>query len=43
MLRAAAATDADSRGLPVGVQVVAGPGRDESTVLHVMRLIEQGA
>jgi fatty acid amide hydrolase len=40
VLRAAAATDRDSAGLPVGVQVVGCPGRDEATVLHVMRLIE---
>lgn len=42
VLRAAADTDAGSRGLPVGVQVVGGPGRDDATVLHVMRLIERG-
>lgn len=40
--RAAAWTDEGSRGLPVGVQVIAGPGRDEATVLEVMRLIEAG-
>jgi fatty acid amide hydrolase len=40
VLRAATATDRDSAGLPVGVQVVGCPGRDEATVLHVMRLIE---
>jgi len=40
VLRAAAATDRDSAGLPVGVQVVGCPGHDEATVLHVMRLIE---
>ncbi len=43
VLRAAAATDRGSRGLPVGVQVVATPGGDEATVLEVMRLIEQGS
>jgi len=49
VVRAAAATDRDSRGLPVGVQVVGVPGspsavdplRPERTVLKVMRLIEQ--
>jgi fatty acid amide hydrolase len=41
VLRAAAATDRGSRGLPVGVQVIAPPGGDEATVLKVMRLIEQ--
>ena len=41
VLRAAAATDRGSRGLPVGVQVIAPPGGDEATVLEVMRLIEQ--
>ncbi|NCX97488.1 MAG: hypothetical protein EBX35_02610 [Planctomycetia bacterium] len=40
VLRAAAATDRGSRGLPVGVQVIAPPGGDEATVLEVMRLIE---
>jgi len=40
VIRAAAATDRGSAGLPVGVQVIACPGRDEATVLHVMRLIE---
>ncbi len=40
VVRAAAATDRGSAGLPVGVQVIACPGRDEATVLHVMRLIE---
>lgn len=43
VLRAAAATDRGSAGLPVGVQVVASPGRDEATVLEVMRLIESRA
>jgi hypothetical protein len=42
VLQAAAFTDLDSRGLPIGVQVIAGPGRDEATVLDVMRLIESG-
>jgi fatty acid amide hydrolase len=42
VLRAAAAADRGSRGLPVGVQVVAPPGGDEATVLAVMRLIERG-
>jgi len=42
VLRAAAATDRGSRGLPVGVQVIAAPGGDEATVLEVMRLIERG-
>ena len=41
VLRAALATDRGSRGLPVGVQVIAAPGGDEATVLEVMRLIEQ--
>lgn len=40
VLRAAAATDRGSRGLPVGVQVIAPPGGDEAAVLEVMRLIE---
>lgn len=40
--RAAAATDRGSRGLPVGVQVIALNG-GESTVLDVMRMIEAGA
>lgn len=39
VLRAAREADRDSRGLPVGVQVVGGPGRDEASVLAVMRLI----
>lgn len=42
VLRAAAMCDRGSRGLPVGVQVVAPPGGDEATVLEVMRLIERG-
>jgi len=40
VLRAAAETDRGSRGLPVGVQVLAPPGRSERSVLDVMRLIE---
>jgi len=43
VLRWAAATDRGSAGLPVGVQVVAAPGRGEATVLEVMRLIEAGS
>lgn len=43
VLRAAAAADRGSCGLPVGVQVVAAPGGGEATVLEVMRLIERGA
>ena len=42
VLRAAADCDRGSRGLPVGVQVVACPGRDEETVLDVMAAIEAG-
>ena len=41
VLRAAAATDAGSEGLPVGVQVVALDGR-EQTLLQVMAAIERG-
>ncbi len=41
VLRAAAATDRGSRGLPVGVQVIASPDGDEATVLEVMRLVER--
>lgn len=40
VLRAAAATDRGSAGLPIGVQVVGSPGSDEATVLAVMRLLE---
>ncbi len=40
VLHAAAATDRDSAGLPVGVQVIASPGRGESTVLEVMQTLE---
>lgn len=51
VVQAAAATDQDSRGLPVGVQVVGLPNglsatdpfRPERTVLEVMRLIERGS
>ncbi|MFM8415313.1 MAG: amidase family protein, partial [Planctomycetota bacterium] len=43
VLRAAARADQRSRGLPVGVQVVATPGGGEGTVLEVMRLIERQA
>jgi fatty acid amide hydrolase len=51
VVQAAVATDRDSRGLPVGVQVVGLPGRlsatdplrPEWTTLEVMRLIECGA
>lgn len=43
VLRAAAATDRGSRGLPVGVQVVGGPDADEAIVLDVMAAIEAGA
>ena len=43
VLRAAAACDRGSRGLPVGVQVVGGVGADESVVLDVMETIERGA
>jgi fatty acid amide hydrolase len=39
VLRAAAATERASAGLPVGVQVVGCPGRGEATVLDVMRRI----
>ena len=42
VLRAAAACDRDSRGLPVGVQVVGGPHADEGVVLDVMQAIERG-
>jgi Asp-tRNA(Asn)/Glu-tRNA(Gln) amidotransferase A subunit family amidase len=42
VLRAAAATDRGSRGLPVGVQVVGGPDADEAIVLDVMAAIEAG-
>ena len=42
VLRAAAATDRGSRGLPVGVQVIACPGHGEATVLDVMRRIKPG-
>jgi fatty acid amide hydrolase len=39
VLRAARDTDRGSAGLPVGVQVVAPPGRGEATVFSVMRRI----
>jgi len=42
VVRAAARTDRGSAGLPIGVQVVGCPGRDEATVLGVMRLLEPG-
>lgn len=42
MLRAAAASDRDSEGLPVGVQMIAPLGGTEATVLTTMRLIELG-
>jgi len=42
VLRAAAATDRGSAGLPVGVQVIAAPGGDEATVLALLRVIEGG-
>lgn len=41
VLQAAAATDAGSEGLPIGVQVVALDGKEE-TLLRVMQAIEQG-
>lgn len=40
VLRAAAECDRGSAGLPIGVQVVACPGRDEDTVLDVMAAVE---
>jgi hypothetical protein len=42
VLRAAVRADEDSAGLPVAVQVIAGPGRGEDTVLRVMRAIAEG-
>jgi fatty acid amide hydrolase len=42
VLRAAAACDRGSGGLPVGVQVVGGRDADESLVLDVMEAIENG-
>lgn len=42
VLRAAAACDRGSSGLPVGVQVVGGPAADEAVVLDVMEAIECG-
>jgi fatty acid amide hydrolase len=41
VLRAARAADRGSLGLPVGVQVIAPPGRGEATVLSVKRRIER--
>jgi fatty acid amide hydrolase len=41
VLRAATDADRGSAGLPVGVQVVGCPGRDEATVLEVMQLLER--
>ncbi len=41
VLRAAAAADRGSVGLPIGVQVLAPPGGSEATVLRVMELIER--
>lgn len=41
VVRAANATDAGSEGLPIGVQVVALDGREE-TLLRVMQMIEDG-
>jgi len=41
VLRAAAAADRGSGGLPIGVQVIAPPGGDEATVLDVMAIIER--
>jgi fatty acid amide hydrolase len=43
VLRAAAACDRGSRGLPVGVQVVGCPAADEAVVLDVMQAIERGS
>ncbi|MFM7109396.1 MAG: amidase family protein [Planctomycetaceae bacterium] len=43
VLREAAACDRGSAGLPVGVQVVACPGRDEDAALDVMAAVEAGA
>ena len=43
VLRLARGCDAGSRGLPIGVQVVARPGGDEALVLRVMRIIEAGS
>ena len=42
VLRAAAATDRGSSGLPVGVQVMGVPDADEAVVLDVMEAIEAG-
>lgn len=43
VLRAARTTDRGSAGLPVGVQVISAPDRDEATALVVMRMIESGS
>lgn len=43
VLRAAREADRGSRGLPVGVQVVGGPGRDEADVLAAMTLIAEAS
>jgi hypothetical protein len=43
VLRAAAAADRGSAGLPIGVQIVGVPGSDEAVVLGVMRLLETRA
>jgi fatty acid amide hydrolase len=43
VLREAAACDAGSRGLPIGVQVIAAPDRDEATVLDLMERLEASA
>jgi fatty acid amide hydrolase len=40
--RASAWTDEGSRGLPIGVQVIGGPGRSEATVLEILARIEAG-
>jgi Asp-tRNA(Asn)/Glu-tRNA(Gln) amidotransferase A subunit family amidase len=42
VLQAAAATDAGSTGLPIGVQVIAIDGRDQ-TAIRVMAAIERGS
>jgi fatty acid amide hydrolase len=43
VLRAAAAADRGSAGLPIGVQIVGVPGSDEAVVLGVMRMLETRA
>jgi Asp-tRNA(Asn)/Glu-tRNA(Gln) amidotransferase A subunit family amidase len=40
VLRAAADCDRGSRELPIGVQIVAAPGRGEATVLDLMARLE---